>query len=116
VPSPSAGPTPVASDAPVPVSLRAAIEPARRALHAAWAGPPGVDFRFARAHCAIGAEVGLVFRQRTPGRPDSWAMALSHDVAKGIVLGAWGVRFDVAEPATEPTLVALLGDREIACP
>ncbi len=105
-----------AADAPVPVTLRAAVEPARRALLDSWARPDPVRFRFVQGRCGIGAMAVLVFEQLVPEEPPTMALALSEDVAKGIMLGAWGKRYDVPDPDADPELRRLLGDREIACP
>jgi hypothetical protein len=109
------GPT-APTDAPVPVSLQAAVEPARRALQNGWTGDDRVAFRFLEGRCAVGAMAVLVFQQWLPGEAPAMALASSDDIAKGILLGDWSVRYDVADPDTDPILVRLLGGREIACP
>ncbi len=107
---------PMATDAPVPASLRAAVEPARQALLDGWPGPASVRFRFVEGRCGIGAMAVLVFQQRVPGEPPSMALALSDDVAKGILLGSWVQRYDVPDPDADAALQRLIGGREIACP
>jgi len=109
-------PPPVATDAPVPWTLRAAVEPARRALLDAWPRPDPVRFRFEEGRCGLGAMAVLVFEQLVPGEPPTMALALSDDVAKGIVLGTWWERYDVPDPGADPELQRLLGGREITCP
>ena len=103
-------------DEPVPVTLRAAVEPARRALIAHWDRADRVRFRFTGARCATGAGVVMIFEQLTPPGPATGALAITHDVAAGVIAGAWQVRYDVDDPSAHPDLIALLGDREIACP
>lgn len=105
-----------AADAPVPYTLRAAVEPARRALLADWPHATPVAFRFLEGRCGAGAIAVLVFEQRVPDAPSSLALALSEDVAKGIILGGWGTRYDVLDPDADPELQALLVGREIDCP
>jgi len=109
-------PPPAATDAPVPVTLRAAVEPARRALLDAWPRPDPVRFRFVEGRCGLGAMAVLVFEQLVPGEPPTMALALSDDVAKGIILGSWWERYDVPDADADPDLQRLLGGREITCP
>ena len=107
---------PAATDAPVPVTLRAAVEPARSALLDAWPRTDPVAFRFVEGRCGIGAMVVLVFEQMVPGEPSTMALALSEDVAKGIILGSWAERYDVPDADADPDAQRLLGGREITCP
>jgi len=105
-----------AADAPVPYTLRAAVEPARRALLEGWPRPIPVAFRFLEGRCGAGAMAVLVFQQLVAGEPSIMALALSEDVAKGIILGTWARRYDVPDPDADPTLQRLLGGRAIDCP
>jgi hypothetical protein len=107
---------PAATDAPVPVTLRAAVEPARQALLDGWPRTDPVQFRFVEARCGIGAMVVLVFEQRVASSRPTMALALSEDVAKGILLGSWVERYDVPDPDADPGLQRLIGGREIPCP
>jgi hypothetical protein len=104
------------ADAPAPATMRMAVEPARRVLEEAWTGSEPVRFVFQGARCAIGAPAVLAFHQVVAGQPDGYALALTHDVAAGIMTGAWWTRYDVADPATDPDAASLLGANEIPCP
>ncbi len=103
-------------DAPMPASMRAALAPARAALLDAWAGTQPAWFAFDGARCAIGAGTVLVFRQQVAGESDGYALALTRDLAAGILSGRWQTRFDVADPASDPTALELVGGRELPCP
>ena len=107
---------PAAPDAPVPFTLRSAVEPARRALLSRWDRPAPVRFRFDGARCAIGAGAAMIFEQLVPDEPPTWALALSRDLAAGNIGGGWQVFYDVPDPATQPEVIALMADREIRCP
>jgi hypothetical protein len=108
-------PVPLA-DAPAPASLRAAVEPARRALEETWTGPLPVRFTFDAGRCAVGAPAVLAFRTEVGGVPAGYALALTHDLAAGILTGAWWTAFDVADPATDAEAARLLGANEVPCP
>ena len=120
LPEPSAAPAssaaPPASDAPVPYTLRAAVEPARAALERGWPHPEAVRFRFLEGRCAIGGAAVLLFEQDVTSQPPLTALALTHDVAAGIMTGAWWERYDLADPDVDPDLVGVLSGREYACP
>lgn len=111
-------PTPIATDAPAPYTLRAAVEPARRFLEGRWAaldeGP--ATFRFLEGRCALGAAAVLVFAQVQPAAPETFALAFSHDIAAGIISDAWGYALSVEDPDANARLQELLGGREIPCP
>ena len=101
-------PTPLA-DAPVPYTLRAAVEPARRALEQDWPHAGPVRFRFEAGRCGVGAMVVMVFEQVVPGEPPTRALALTHDVAAGILFGTWRKQYDVADPDADPGAAGAAG-------
>ncbi len=122
-PSPSVAPLLAATDAPVPYTLRAAVEPARRFLLERRDVIGGAPFalRFVRGYCAVGAQAALVFEQlpaagSSPSVPPTYAIAYADDIAKGIIAGGWSATYDLPDPATQTELTALFGGREFPCP
>ncbi|MFN8623087.1 MAG: hypothetical protein U0869_20305 [Chloroflexota bacterium] len=111
-----APPAALPTDAPPPGTIRMAVEPARRVLQEAWPNAEPVEFVFQGARCAIGAPAVLTFHEIVAGRPSGYALALTHDVAAGIMTGAWWTRYDVTDPASDPAAAKLLGANEIPCP
>lgn len=127
IPAAIAAPSPVTaaipSDAPVPYSLRAAVEPARRFLieHRAAIGGAPIALRFVRGYCAVGAQGAVAFEQLPadgsgPAASPTYALAFADDIAAGIIAGAWFAVYDVPDLATQPDLLEVFEGRGIPCP